>query len=269
MNTYIELDVINLSLAAGLLLINAGLSMALSLGVTRRLLVSALRMIVQLSLVALVLQSVFDTVSPWLTAAIALAMITFAGQEIVARQTHRFTGWWSHGLGVSCVSVAAVTVTIFALATQVQADPWYHPRYALPLLGMVLGNAMTGIALGLDTLTTSIGRERAAIEARLAIGATRSEAFRPIAQRAMRTALMPTINAMAATGLVFLPGMMTGQILAGVDPVEATKYQLLVMFLIAGATGLGACAAVIAGLLRLTDDRHRLRLDRLRESAND
>jgi putative ABC transport system permease protein len=74
---------------------------------------------------------------------------------------------------------------------------------------------------------------------------------------------MPTINAMAATGLVSLPGMMTGQILSGVDPVEATKYQILIMFLIAGGTGLGAVAAVIGGMIRLTDERHRLRVDRL------
>jgi hypothetical protein len=76
-------------------------------------------------------------------------------------------------------------------------------------------------------------------------------------------ALMPTINSMSATGLVSLPGMMTGQILSGVPPVEAVKYQILVMFLIAGGTGFGAVAAVLGGVYRLTDGRHRLRLDRL------
>ena len=74
---------------------------------------------------------------------------------------------------------------------------------------------------------------------------------------------MPIINSMAAVGLVSLPGMMTGQILAGVEPVDAVKYQILVMFLIAGGTGLGTLGAVILGGLRLTDERHRLRLDRI------
>ena len=74
---------------------------------------------------------------------------------------------------------------------------------------------------------------------------------------------MPIVNAMAATGLVSLPGMMTGQILAGVEPVEAAKYQILIMFLIAGGTTLGAVTAVMGGVWRLTDERHRLRLDRL------
>jgi putative ABC transport system permease protein len=81
---------------------------------------------------------------------------------------------------------------------------------------------------------------------------------------AMRSGLIPIINAMAATGLVYIPGMMTGQILAGISPEEAIKYQLLIMFLIAGGTGLGVLTAVLASAARLSDGRHRLRLDRLR-----
>ncbi|MGI9383497.1 MAG: ABC transporter permease [Methyloligellaceae bacterium] len=80
----------------------------------------------------------------------------------------------------------------------------------------------------------------------------------------MKTGIMPIINSMSATGIVALPGMMTGQILSGVDPLEATKYQLLIMFLICGATALGVLVAVLGGAWRLTDVRHRLRLDRLR-----
>jgi putative ABC transport system permease protein len=85
----------------------------------------------------------------------------------------------------------------------------------------------------------------------------------PVAREALRSALMPIINSMAATGIVSLPGMMTGQILGGVLPAEAVKYQVLVMFLIAGGTGLGAVMAVLGGIYRLTDARHRLRLNRL------
>ena len=128
---------------------------------------------------------------------------------------------------------------------------------------MILGNAMTGISLGLNTLTGAIHREKASIEAQLMLGANRYRATRPVSREALTSGFMPIINAMAATGVVALPGMMTGQILAGVDPTEAVKYQLLVMFLIGGATGLGVLLAVLGGVWRLTDDRHRLRLDRL------
>ena len=264
--SYIALDGLDLALAALLVVLNGGLSLALQLGLTRQLTIATLRMIVQLLLVGLVLEVLFSLVSPLWTGLAALVMLLFAGREIMARQERRLTGFWAYGLGTSCMLVAATLVTLFALVVQVNPDPWYHPRYALPLLGMVLGNTMTGIALGLHTLTTGLTRDRAAVEARLALGATRYEAVLPVSRAAMRTALMPIINSMAATGLVALPGMMTGQILAGVDPVDAVKYQILVMFLIAGGTGLGATSAVMAGGHRLTDARHRLRLDRLTPS---
>ena len=95
------------------------------------------------------------------------------------------------------------------------------------------------------------------------LGASKQTATAPVTREALRSALIPVINSMAATGVVSLPGMMTGQILGGVPPAEAVKYQILVMFLIAGGTGLGAAAAVVGGVYRLTDARHRLRLDRL------
>ena len=264
--SYIALDDLDLALAALLVVLNGGLSLALQLGLARQLAIATLRMIVQLLLVGLVLEVLFSLVSPLWTGLAALAMLLFAGREIMARQERRLTGFWAYGLGTSCMLVAATLVTMFALVVQVSPDPWYHPRYSLPLLGMVLGNTMTGISLGLHTLTTGLTRDRAAVEARLALGATRYEAVLPVSRAAMRTALMPIINSMAATGLVALPGMMTGQILAGADPVEAVKYQILVMFLIAGGTGLGATSAVMAGGHRLTDARHRLRLDRLTPS---
>lgn len=262
--TTIQLDLADLALAALLVLINGGLSLALGLGIERRLLVAATRMVVQLLLVGLVLEALFATVSPWLTLAVALTMIGFAGHEILARQERRLAGWWAYGLGTGAMLVAASVVTLFALTTQLRPDPWYDPRYAIPLLGMVLGNTMTGIALGVNTLTNDLATRRAAIEARLALGHDSRQATAPLVGRAMRTALMPIINSMAATGLVSLPGMMTGQILAGASPVEAVKYQILIMFLIAGGTGLGAVAAVMGGIRRLTDSRHRVRLDRLR-----
>lgn len=259
----IALDYWDLATAALLLLVNAGLSIWLQLGLARDTLVAAARMVVQLALMGLVLKLLFGLVSPFWTALFALAMVLFAGREAMARQERRLAGWWGYGVGTTAMLAAAAIVTVFALTTQVRPDPWYDPRYAIPMLGMILGNTMTGVALGLHTLTSTAVREKAAIEARLALGHPRKDALRHVAAGALRTALMPIVNAMAATGLVALPGMMTGQILSGVDPVEAVKYQTLIMFLIAGGTGFGALTAVLAGAARITDGRHRLRLDRL------
>lgn len=259
----IRLDMLDLALAGLLVLINGGLSLALGLGIERRLLVASLRMVVQLLLVGMVLEALFATQSAGLTLGVALVMIGFAGHEILSRQDRRLAGWWGYGLGTGAMLAAASVVTLFALTTQLRPDPWYDPRYAIPLLGMVLGNTMTGIALGLNTLAGDLARGRAGVEAQLALGQDRRRAMAPLVRRALKTALMPIVNSMAATGLVSLPGMMTGQILAGAAPVEAVKYQILIMFLIAGGTGLGAVAAVLGSTYRLTDHRHRVRLDRL------
>lgn len=260
---YITLSYWDLVAGSVFLILNAAISLMLGLGLERRLLFSAARMVVQLLLVGLVLKTVFAVASPWITGALALAMVAFAGREIAARQERRLAGIWGYGLGAGVMMAAGSLVTVFALIGQIGPDPWWSPRYALPLFGMILGNTMTGVSLGLDTLHATLLREAAAIEAQLLLGRSSRQAFLPQVHRALRSGFMPIINSMAAIGVVSLPGMMTGQILSGVEPQEAVKYQLLIMFLIAGATGLGVLGAVLGSARRLTDGRQRLRLDRL------
>jgi putative ABC transport system permease protein len=269
MNGYIALSYWDVALAAAFLVLNAGLSLWLQLGLARQMLISGARMVVQLLAIGLVLKAVFAAGSPLVTLGLALVMVAFAGREIWARQERRLGGLWGPGLGAAAMTVAGSLVIVFALTQQIGADPWWSPRYALPLFGMILGNTMTGVSLGLDTLSSSLWRESRAVEARLLLGATRWEAVRPFARRAMRSGMTPILNSMAATGVIALPGMMTGQILSGVDPTEAVKYQLLIIFLIAGATGLGVVLSIAGGIWRLTDERHRLRLDRLRGAGRD
>ena len=261
MTGYITLSYWEVAAASVFVFIDAGLSVIFGLRLHRSLLVAAIRMVVQLALVGLVLTTLFSLLSPLWTGIAALAMVLFAGHEAAQRQERRLSGWWSYGLGTGCMMMSSVLVTVFALMTALRPNPWYDPRYAIPLLGMILGNCMTGVGLGLNTLTTSLVSRRASVEAQLMLGATSAAA--PVTREALRSALMPVINSMSVTGVVSLPGMMTGQILGGVPPAEAVKYQILVMFLIAGGTGLGAVAAVLGGVYRLTDGRHRLRLDRL------
>ncbi len=260
---YDSLNYWDIALAASLLCINAGLSIYYKLGTAKRLVIAAIRMVVQLTLVGLVLKALFTAMSPWLTLLAAVVMVGFAGRESMARQDRTFIGFWGYGLGTISMLMAAGIVTVFALSTQFHADPWYDPRYAIPILGMILGNTMTGVSLALDRLLSDADSGRAKIEARLALGHTFRDAMQGPLRSAMRAGLIPTVNGMAAAGVVSLPGMMTGQILAGVDPVEAVKYQLLIMFLIAGGTALGVFCSVMIALKRLTDSRQRLRLDRL------
>ncbi len=260
----IELSALDLSLAALLILALAGLSLRLGLGIEQRLLVSAARTTIQLLLIGLVLKLLFDNVHFLWVAAMAAVMITAAGREVMARQKRRFTGGWGFGLGTLSMFVSSFTVTVLALVAVIGTTPWYAPQYAIPLLGMVLGNTMNGIALGLDRLTQDAAAKRTVLETRLALGQDWNEAIADTRREAIRVGMIPIINAMAAAGIVSLPGMMTGQILAGAPPVEAVKYQILVMFLIAGGTGFGTVVAVGLAARRLFDERQRLRLDRLR-----
>ena len=265
--TLVTLDTRDLIMAAVLVLALAGLSFRLHLGVSRQLLVAALRTTVQLLLIGLVLKALFANVHLGWVMAMAAVMLLVAGREVMARQQRRFAGLWGYGLGALSMFVSSFSVTVLALLTMVGAEPWYTPQYAIPMLGMLLGNTMNGIALSMDRLTHGAWQQRRAIEGQLLLGLNWSEAIAATRLEAMRAGMIPIINSMAAAGVVSLPGMMTGQILAGAPPVEAVKYQILIMFLIAAGTGFGTVMAVWIGARRLFDERQRLRLDRLRTAA--
>ena len=259
----VDLSWIDLALAAALLVINGAISFAFGLRLELSLAVAALRMAVQLAAVGFVLKFVFAQASPLWTLLVALVMVSVAGYELMQRQERRLRGWWAYGFGHLTLLLVGGFSTLYAVAVVVGPSPWYAPRYVLPILGMVLGNTLTSLSLAMQALTEGAERERASIEARLALGATRLEAFAPVLRRALRTALTPLLNVMSVAGVVTLPGMMTGQILAGADPAEAAKYQIMIMFVLTGAAGFGALVAGLASVLLLTDNRHRLRLDRL------
>jgi len=251
-----------LALAGTLILLNAGLSLLLQLGLARELLVAAARAVVQLLLVGLVLRTVFHLQSPWLVAAVLLAMFASASYEVLSRQERRFVGLWRFGLGAGTTVLATLLVTGFALLA-LQPEPWFSPQVVIPLAGIVLGSVMNGVSVSLNAFNTGLVRERAAIEARLALGATRYAALKPMQRSALHNGMIPIINQMSAAGIITLPGMMTGQILAGMAPLDAAKYQILILLLLSGAAGLGALATTVIAVWRATDERDRLRLDRL------
>jgi len=264
---FITLTTVDLIISATLIVLLGALSFVLNLGMARSILISALRMTVQLLLVGWILKFLFANASFITVLAVSLFMLLAAGREVNLRQKHRLKGWWAFGIGTSSLFISSFFITLIGLTVIVSVDPWYQPQYAIPLLGMLLGNTMTGIALGVDQLINSIIAQKKIIEQRLMLGQTKQEATQEISREAIRSALIPIINAMAAAGIVSLPGMMTGQIIAGSPPVEAVKYQIMVMFLIAGSTGLGSILSVKITALKLFDERHRLRLDHLRQTT--
>ena len=262
--TIVALTPFDLCLAAGLIAILALLSLRLHLGLVKSLILAAVRTTVQLLLIGLVLKALFSHVNIGWMALMATVMLLAAGREVMARQKRRFIGWWGYGLAAMSMFISSFSITVLALGVIIQVKPWYAPQYAIPLLGMLLGNTMNGVSIGLDRLMSTAWDQRAVIEGRLTLGQTWSQAIEAIRRESVRSGLIPIINAMMAAGLVSLPGMMTGQILAGNPPMEAVKYQILIMFLIAGGTGLGTMAAVWLASRHLFDERQRLRLDRVK-----
>jgi putative ABC transport system permease protein len=261
---YIPISLWQLALAAALIVVNIALSVALRLGLARSLLVASARMTVQLLLIGLVLEWVFALDQPLPILAIALVMTTLASVAAVNRTRRRFAGVYWDSL-VSILS-ASFLVTGFALVGIIRVQPWYDAQYLIPLLGMVLGNVLNGISLALDRFTEGVVNGRDRIELLLALGASRWEAAHDLIADALRVGMIPTINAMMVMGIVSLPGMMTGQILAGAAPVDAVRYQIVIMFMIASATALGAFGVVALAFGRLFDDRSRLRTDRVRRA---
>lgn len=246
-----------------LVLINVALSLLLNLGVGRALLIAAFRAAAQLLLVGFILKHVFDSSSPWLILGVAFVMTTLAAYEVWSRQKTKFSGVWGVGIGAVATAIAVVLVMTYTVVAIVNVEPWYTPQLFIPLVGIILGSVMNGVGISLNVFNTGLVQERAAIEGQLALGATRREALKPLQRNALRSGFIPIVNQMSAAGVITLPGMMTGQILAGMPPYEAAKYQILVLFLLAGAAGFGALAATAFAVHRATDGRDRLRLDRL------
>ena len=261
----VTLTITDLVIAAVLVGLLALLSLRLQTGISLQLLVAAARTAIQLSLIGLVLKVLFANAHLGWVTLMAVFMLLVAGREVMARQERRFKGWWGYAVGTFSMFLSSFTVTVFALVVILGDTPWYTPQYAIPLLGMLLGNTMNGISISMDRLTHAAWEQRGVIEARLMLGERWDEAISEIRRQAIRSGMIPIINAMAAAGIISLPGMMTGQILAGAAPVDAVKYQILIMFLITAGTGLGTMAAVTIGAKHLFDKRQRLCLDRLRE----
>ncbi|MBD9380117.1 iron export ABC transporter permease subunit FetB [Achromobacter sp. ACM02] len=262
----IKLQASDLAIASLLVLLSAGISFALRLNLQRQVLWAALRTVVQLLLVGHILRIVFAHAAPWLTALVVAVMMALAAREVAARPKARLTQRGNGWVGAMAVAGTTVITVLFILNTALRPDPWYDPRYTIALIGIVLGSVLNAASLALDGVLSGARREKLAIEARLALGATVHEAFSYLLRESVRRGIVPSINQMSAAGIITLPGIMTGQIIAGMDPIEAAKYQILLMFLLCGASGMAAIAAAYGAMRRLTDERGRLRLDRLHPS---
>jgi putative ABC transport system permease protein len=262
----VELGHGDLLLASTMLVLFGAVSVLGRLGLERKLAVASLRAFVQLTVLGMVLLPIFAWQSPWPVLLWCVAMGLLAGREATMRTERRYRGMgWS---SVVAMAVAGGGTVLFAQLVVLRVEPWWTPRYLVPLLGMILGNALSGVSLGMDRAMSLLVERRRAIEALLALGATRQEVGRDVVREATRTGLVPILNTMSVVGLVSIPGMMTGQLLGGTPPVQAARYQFLILALIAGAVAVGTLVAVLLTVRVGLDAEHRLRVERFAGDAD-
>lgn len=239
---------VELALASLFIVATGAVTVALHLGVAKDLAIASLRTYLQLLALGFVLRWVFASDTPLLVLAILGVMLVAATRIVLKRSPDAPRGLFASTLVSLAVTGLAITFAVTGLVVRV--DPWWHARYVIPIGGMVIGNSMSGIALALERVFADMDSRSDEILALTALGATPWEAARPSVRTALRAGLIPGINTLAAVGIVFIPGMMAGQVLAGTDPLVAAPYQIVVMLMVATADVLGSVVAVLLSYRR-------------------
>ncbi len=186
------------------------------------------RMVVQLLLIGYVLSFLFGVRSPWVALGVVVFMIVISSW--IAIRTVRVRRWDSYRDALLAIGIGGGLVYILVIFGVLGVEPWYEPKYAISLSGMVFANAMTAVTLSAERYDAE---REAGSEAELA------------RNTAWNAALIPQVNSFLAVGLVALPGIMTGQVLAGADPMDAVRYQIMVMAMVMGSAGLAVAIFLV------------------------
>ncbi|CAE6433360.1 unnamed protein product [Rhizoctonia solani] len=257
-----HLNWLNVGIGFCFVAVDAVVSYGLGLGVGTSLVSAAIRCTVQLSIMALILQSVFEASSPWAVAGISCLLLVLGSFETVANKSkYRFSGMLPSTFVAMAISTIPVSIigTRFAMS---ETEFWAAEKY-IPILGMLCGSTISGIVVATTSVLKELHENRDKVETYLAFGASRYEACKPIATSALRLALTPTINQMSVIGLISIPGMMTGAILGGASVDQAAKLQMVIMFMINACTTLASIVGMFSALYRAIDDCARIRSDRI------
>ncbi len=221
-----NIHIFNFSLIYILLIIVLIIMKRSNIDKTKLLVIASIRMTVQLVLVGFILTYILQNPHPIFTVLFLSAMLAFSIHRALSTQSKlnlRFK------IAVGCsLSLSGLFVLVYFVCAVVSEDI-FNPQYTIPLAGMIIGNAMTGVSIAIKSFMASIKSQRKKIESLLNLGAAPREILKPFVNDALETALLPTINSMLGMGIIFLPGMMTGQILSGTVPTTAIMYQIAVM----------------------------------------
>jgi putative ABC transport system permease protein len=233
----------DIALASCMIIIVLLISWQLRLKLTKTLLIAAIRTIVQLSFIGLILAWIFAR-EQWYEVLLILTIMTLiAGSAAKNRVKRSYKGLLTDTL--IAVGTSATLVTAIAMIVILRVQPWYTPQFIIPILGLILGNSLTAISLTSNQLIEAFHEQQGRIEMMLSLSARPFEAVHEQIRAAITNGMTPTLNSMLVVGIVSLPGMMTGQILAGADPTQAVRYQIITMFLICVSSTLGCTISAL------------------------
>ena len=215
--------------------------------------VAVIRSFIQLTAIGYVIKLIFDEDNLAFVVALLAAMVLFGA--LTARSRARTTphAFWPLLIALGLAGAATLGLVLALGVFEAQA------RYLVPVGGMVIGNAMTAAAVALNRLGDDVAGSSSQIEATLALGATATQAIRPVLRRSLRSGMIPLVDSTKTTGLIFFPGTMVGMLLAGAAPVDAVRLQLILLYVLLGSVSLGALTSVLLAYRNFFTPAHQLR----------
>lgn len=257
MQGIIRMNLIQFSLIYLLLIIVLVVMKKSRINQTKLLLVASIRMTVQLVIAGYILTYIFRNPHPLLTITYLVCMIAFAIHRVISKN-RMINKRFKLAIGFS-LSLSGLSIIVFFVAIVI-GKSIFNPQYIIPISGMIIGNAMTGVTLGVKTFRESFESQRSRIETLLNIGVTPKRILMPFVNQALETALLPTMNSMLGMGIVSLPGMMTGQILSGTLPTTAILYQIAIMIAICTVVCLSVFGSLYLGYRTMYNSRNQITL---------
>jgi putative ABC transport system permease protein len=241
--------------AASLILVAlaAAVSLWRGAGLEGEIAVAVIRSFVQLTAIGYVIQAIFDEDTVTLVIALIVVMVVF-GAYTARRRASRVPDAFLPLLVALAIAGAATLGLVVALGI---FEP--EPRYLVPVGGMVVGNSMTAAAVALNRLGDEVADGARRIEATLALGATATEAAAPIVKRSLRSGMIALVDSTKTTGLIFFPGTMVGMLLAGADPTDAVRLQLILLYTLLGSVALAGLIATMLAYRNFFTPAHQLR----------
>lgn len=264
MNSIIELSFLQMGAAYIFVIILLFILRARGIKREKELLMASIRMTIQLSLVGYILAYIFEENHLLLVILAILIMQVFAINNVYKRIHYPLNKKIKKLIAIAML-IGTLSSIIYFIVVVIQVSPWYEARYFIPISGMMIGNAMTGVALGTQRLIEGMQDNRDKIETALMLGAHPRLAAKKVVNQAFDAAILPTINSMVGMGIVLLPGMMTGQILAGLSPLIAIRYQIAIMLGITGSVSLSVILFVQFGYKAFFNEKYQF-TGKLRES---